>query len=167
MPKIISYTPPWLCRPSPGFHLFSSELSKRSAERGSNQSVNGSKNKKTPVGPVKTIARRGTEIFVVVDNEIRWSDLCMLKGDWEKIEGDKKGSSKIKPTDVGATVGTPVTEPEENGNSYRASKFPSQSPTLTHGSCRFSNILLANRSSSFRCLQMEPFSLFQPRIQST
>lgn len=129
MPKIISYTPSWLSRPSPGFHLFSSNRSadsKRDAERGSNQFVNGSGNKKKLVGHVKTIARRGTEIFVVVDNEIRWSDLGMLKGDWEKREQEKKEPNKRKSTGVGATNGTPVMKAAESGNSYRASKFLSQ-----------------------------------------
>ncbi|MCJ1468524.1 hypothetical protein MMC07_007153 [Pseudocyphellaria aurata] len=108
MPKIISYTPSWLSRPSPGFHLFSSAKNpadnKKSSERLSNQSINGSKPKKTHIGHVKTIARRGTEIFVAVDNEIRWSDLCMLR------EENEKGLRRRKSTGVGTTNGGSATE---------------------------------------------------------
>ena len=42
------------------------------------------------MGHRRTIARRGTEIFVVVDNEIRWSDLCMLKDVWEEAQERSK-----------------------------------------------------------------------------
>lgn len=53
------------------------------------------------MGHRRTIARRGTEIFVVVNNEIRWSDLCMLKDIWEEAqertkngrESDENGES--------------------------------------------------------------------------
>ena len=162
MPKIISYTPSWLSRPSPGFHLFSPHIStdpKRGSDRESHQFANGSKNKRTRVGHVKTVARRGSEIFVVVDNEIRWSDLRMLKHDWE--QGEKERSSKRKPTGVEAANGTPVTEAE----GWRAGNFRSQNPTLAHFSCRFSNIQLVNRSSSFLYLQMEAFSPFRPHTQ--
>lgn len=162
MPKIISHTPSWLSRPSPGFHLFSPHIStepKRGIDRGSHQFANGSKNKRTRVGHVKIIARRGSEIFVVVDNEIRWSDLCMLKRDWE--QGEKECSSKRKPTGVEAANGTPVTE----AGDWRAGNFQSQNPTLAHCSCRFSNIQLVKRFSSFLCLQMEAFSPFRPHIQ--
>lgn len=41
-------------------------------------------------GHRRTIARRGTEIFVVVENEIRWSDLCMLKDAWEETQREQK-----------------------------------------------------------------------------
>lgn len=126
MPKIISYTPSWLSRPSPGFHLFSSTKnpadSKKGSERVSNQSTSGSKIKRTHIGHVKTIARRGTEIFVVVDNEIRWSDLCMLRD-----ENEKNGLRIKKSIGVGAT------EAENTGESYRASEFLSHHSTLAHG----------------------------------
>ncbi|KAL8751922.1 MAG: hypothetical protein Q9184_005899, partial [Pyrenodesmia sp. 2 TL-2023] len=42
-------------------------------------------------GPQRTIACRNTEVFVVVDNEIRWSDLSMLKYDWESSQGPRDG----------------------------------------------------------------------------
>jgi nucleoporin NUP82 len=91
MPKIISYTPPWLSRPSPGYHLFSdtSALQQKIEKR-----ETGAKNANQYVGRRHTIARRGTEIFVVVDNEIRWSDLCLLKDVWEE---DQELKNETKP----------------------------------------------------------------------
>lgn len=91
MPRIISYTPAWLSRPSPGFHLFSnSTLNEQEHARKPSNERNGKRNS-TYVGPKRTIARRGTEVFVVVDNQIRWSDLCMLKDKWdEQQELDKR-----------------------------------------------------------------------------
>ncbi|KAJ4383268.1 hypothetical protein N0V86_001313 [Didymella sp. IMI 355093] len=69
MPKVLSYTPEWLSRPSPGYHLF--------APKQSNGSGAAAKNK--DLGPRRTIATRGSEIFVAVGHEIRWADLVNLK----------------------------------------------------------------------------------------
>ena len=90
MPKVLGYTPSWLSRPSPGFRLFTSpqgkQLSKKINGKDTRRSTNGGSKKEEYVGPSRLIARRGTEIFVVVDNTIRWSDLCMLKDVWEERE---------------------------------------------------------------------------------
>jgi nucleoporin NUP82 len=73
MPKILSYTPAWLSRPSPGSQAFTSSNNTPSRESSS-----------TPFhGPHRLLAYRGTEIFSVVGNEIRWLDLRKLKNDWE------------------------------------------------------------------------------------
>ncbi|KAJ4991452.1 nuclear pore complex protein an-nup82 [Stagonosporopsis vannaccii] len=69
MPKVLSYTPEWLSRPSPGYHLFAPKQS----------NGNGAAAKKKDFGPRKTIATRGSEIFVAVGHEIRWADLVNLK----------------------------------------------------------------------------------------
>ncbi|KAF2850371.1 hypothetical protein T440DRAFT_479432 [Plenodomus tracheiphilus IPT5] len=70
MPKVLSYTPDWLSRPNPGYQLFAPRRS----------SGNGSTAKKnTDIGPRKTIATRGSEVFVAVGNELRWADLVNLK----------------------------------------------------------------------------------------
>ncbi len=117
MPKVLSYTPPWLSRPSPGFQLFSGGTSS-SFDRGAGR---GSRSEKKYSGHRKIIARRGTEIFVVVKNQIRWSDLCMLKDDWvqqQKRERKSKGQ------------GRPISElarqegDELNKGSYRVRVFP-------------------------------------------
>ena len=92
MPKIISYTPAWLSRPSSGFRLFSPSHEKplsdktTCSEKNDKTPKNGRSTKEEYVGTTRTIARRGTEIFVVVGNTIRWSDLCMLKESWEDHE---------------------------------------------------------------------------------
>lgn len=103
MPKVISYTPSWLSRPSPGFRVFSSSQdishSPKASGKFSPLSANGNKTKGEYLGPKRTIARRGTEIFVVVGNQIRWSDLCMLKDDWEEAQELRKSTSKSKKAD--------------------------------------------------------------------
>ena len=55
---------------------------------------NGKNGSDDHTGPRRTIARRGTEIFVVVGNQIRWSDLCMLKDDWEELVIRKKRKAR-------------------------------------------------------------------------
>lgn len=69
MPKVLSYTPDWLSRPHPGYHLFAPKQG----------SANGLTSRKQEPGPRKTIATRGSEIFVAVGHEIRWADLAYLK----------------------------------------------------------------------------------------
>ncbi|KAF2264168.1 hypothetical protein CC78DRAFT_464197 [Lojkania enalia] len=64
MPKVIGYTPPWLTRPFPGYEMFASKATPSAKETASAQ---------------KTIATRGSEIFVAVGREIRWADLAQLK----------------------------------------------------------------------------------------
>ncbi|KAL5118736.1 hypothetical protein ACEQ8H_003413 [Pleosporales sp. CAS-2024a] len=70
MPKVLSYTPPWLARPSPGYQLFAPKQANGSALIPP---------KKKDFGPRKTIATRGSEVFVAVGHEIRWADLVNLK----------------------------------------------------------------------------------------
>jgi nucleoporin NUP82 len=82
MPKVISYTPPWLLRPSPGASLFASTTHKDPA------SLKNPKDAKYD-GPSRTLARRGNEIFTVVDNQIRWSSLTRLKDEWQQRERSK------------------------------------------------------------------------------
>ncbi|KAL2002128.1 hypothetical protein VTN02DRAFT_617 [Thermoascus thermophilus] len=90
MPRVISYTPPWLCRPSPGASFFSSVSPKSPAA----QPENG----KTAEyeGPTRTLAKRGTEVFAVVDNQIRWSDLTRLKDEWQLLSKSKAKDSKVE-----------------------------------------------------------------------
>ncbi|KAF1840152.1 uncharacterized protein K460DRAFT_297081 [Cucurbitaria berberidis CBS 394.84] len=69
MPKVLSYTPDWLSRPNPGYQLFAPKQT----------NGNGVAAKKRDFGPRKTLATRGSEVFVAVGNEIRWADLVNLK----------------------------------------------------------------------------------------
>jgi hypothetical protein len=89
MPKILNYTPPWLARPSPGSKIFShtttngSQTSK-SLRTSQSSSPNGVKPNESYQGPRRLLANRGTEIFTVVDNKIRWADLARVKSDGEE-----------------------------------------------------------------------------------
>lgn len=70
MPRVLSYTPEWLSRPSPGYNLFAPRIAPGALL--------------TPpenLGPRKTIATRNSEVFVAVGHEIRWADLAKLKED--------------------------------------------------------------------------------------
>lgn len=70
MPKVLSYTPDWLSRPSPGYNLFAPKQ------------LNGSSRLDSPKplpGPQRTIATRDSEVFVAVGHELRWADLANLK----------------------------------------------------------------------------------------
>ncbi|KAJ5523351.1 hypothetical protein N7513_012895 [Penicillium frequentans] len=88
MPKVNSYAPAWLCRPSPGASLFTSASDKGPAQI----QENGSKTV-TPNAANRTIAKRGNEVFAVIDNEIRWSDLARLKDQWQQEARQKKSST--------------------------------------------------------------------------
>lgn len=76
MPKVISYTPPWLSRPAPGASIFASSGSKSPEHTPGTKDVVYS-------GPTRIQAKRGNELFTVVDNQIRWSSLTRLKDEWQ------------------------------------------------------------------------------------
>lgn len=78
MPKVTSYAPAWLSRPSLGASVFTRNSARNPVE----DLRNGTK--PTPTSAPRTIAKRGTEVFTVVDNEIRWSDLARLKDQWQQ-----------------------------------------------------------------------------------
>lgn len=86
--RVKAYTPSWLSKPAPGHTLFAASADNL---KSSTHSPFASKKKSRP-GPRRTIARRGTEVFVAVNREIRWGDLVYLKESW--IE--KTGSTHIK-----------------------------------------------------------------------
>ncbi|KAH8696023.1 hypothetical protein BGW36DRAFT_380084 [Talaromyces proteolyticus] len=92
MPKVISHTPPWLCRPSPGASFFTGNPSASVDKKAQNPDAYD--------GPQRTLAQRGTEVFAVVDNQIRWSDLATLKGEWNSQSKLKK---KVSEVDKGAS----------------------------------------------------------------
>ncbi|KXJ97472.1 hypothetical protein Micbo1qcDRAFT_230118 [Microdochium bolleyi] len=76
MVRIKSYTPPWLNKPSIGHQIFAP--SDAEGAKGTSPSKI-----RAPLGPRRTIARRGTEVFVAVGKEIRWADLVYLKERWQ------------------------------------------------------------------------------------
>ncbi|PWY70475.1 nuclear pore complex protein An-Nup82 [Aspergillus heteromorphus CBS 117.55] len=89
MPKVISYTPPWLSRPAPGASVFASSGAKAPESlKGLKESVYS--------GPTRIQAKRGNELFTVVDNQIRWSDLTRLKNEWQHKSKARNGSTDQK-----------------------------------------------------------------------
>lgn len=90
MPKITSYTPAWLSKPNPGHDIFTAP---------STASLNPSSEKNSKSGPRRTIAHRGTEVFIAVGREIRWADLVYLKEAWEDKGQRKKSFGKGKDGD--------------------------------------------------------------------
>ena len=97
MLKVNTYAPAWLCRPSPGADLFTSASTKGSA-----QDLQNGKERVTTSASTRTIAQRGNEVFVVIDNEIRWSNLARLKDQWVSHQQRKgfAGQSKEAESDV-------------------------------------------------------------------
>ncbi|KAE8352978.1 hypothetical protein BDV28DRAFT_117993 [Aspergillus coremiiformis] len=91
MPKVISYTPPWLSRPSPGASLFSSTAPKTS------ESISDKLRQEVDyTGPTRILAKRGNEAFTVVDNQIRWSSLTRLKDEWQQQTKSRNSSPDQK-----------------------------------------------------------------------
>ncbi|PSR78727.1 hypothetical protein BD289DRAFT_376350 [Coniella lustricola] len=88
MARVTAYTPAWLSRPAPGHKLF----------QPSQEDLSASLNPKSKprLGPRRTIARRGTEVFVAVGREIRWGDLVYLKESWNTKAA---ASTRIKKED--------------------------------------------------------------------
>lgn len=81
MPKVLSRQPRWLDYNSPGFDFFQPDNKDKQRENAAQAHREG---------PVRKIAHRGSEIFVAVGNELRWSDLAILKEAGEG-EGSKYG----------------------------------------------------------------------------
>lgn len=93
MPKVVSYTPEWLSKPNPGHALFSNSTLSQIKSVTSNGSDPISKRAAKP-GPRRTIAHRGTQIFVAVGKEIRWADLVYLKDAWQHAKNKTKHNGK-------------------------------------------------------------------------
>lgn len=88
MPGVLKYTPSWLSRPSPGFDFFAPKASTK---------LTGDKSKdESHFGPLKSIAHRGTEVFVAVGNELRWSDLVLLKEKHDEAQDRKNGQEEMR-----------------------------------------------------------------------
>lgn len=90
MPKIKSFAPSWLNEPSPGHKLFAQ------SSDDARLSMTLPYGKKPKPGPRRTIARRGTEVFVAVGKQIRWGDLAYLKESWETNHARASSGARIK-----------------------------------------------------------------------
>lgn len=102
MPKVKSYSAAWLAGNSHGHRLF--EPSSESLRTKSLLPA-GSSRKKNINGPRRTIARRGTEVFVAVGKEIRWGDLAYLKEEYySKQPKGRSQTPRIKREDSSFSV---------------------------------------------------------------
>ncbi|KIV91898.1 hypothetical protein PV10_06388 [Exophiala mesophila] len=97
MPKVIGYTPPWLSRPSPGARIFTDPAPQSPASPSKRSSYLGSPPSTDYQGPRRLLASRGTEVFTVVGNKIRWADLTTVRDNWEDTANSRSGSA-ISPT---------------------------------------------------------------------
>ena len=90
MPKITSFAPSWLNEPSPAHKLFEQP----SDDAGIPAALQYGR--KSRPGPRRTIARRGTEVFVAVGKQIRWGDLAYLRESWETKHARSGSGTRIK-----------------------------------------------------------------------
>lgn len=97
MAKITSYTPPWLSCATAGSDLFKASSNAEGAQR-------------------RTLATRGTELFLATGNEIRWADLGILKQNEQAVFRAFERSTRSN-SDAG--------EPQER-RTYRTLKTPSR-----------------------------------------
>ena len=121
MPKVLEYNPPWISQPSPGFAVFTPKDNSSSESATANgvypAQTNGTGSLEPYMGPKRLLAQRGTETYVVVDNQIRWSDLCMVKEEYEK--GRKSGRRRGKwKTNEGRNGEQAHQYPDRLGNAY-------------------------------------------------
>jgi hypothetical protein len=93
MPKVVSYTPAWLSKPNLGHEIFTA------THTPSSNGLNTTSRRKAKPGPRRTIAYRGTEVFIAVGKEIRWADLVYLKEAGEYKAQKEKGVLKGKARD--------------------------------------------------------------------
>ncbi|KAJ4304041.1 Nucleoporin nup82 [Collariella sp. IMI 366227] len=104
MPKIKSFAPSWLNEPSPGHRLFQPSVDNVKAQ------ASLPYGKKPKPGPRRTIARRGTEVFVAVEKEIRWGDLVTLKESWETTQARSFDGNNTAFEGGYRTIKTPVAD---------------------------------------------------------
>ncbi|KAG8625168.1 hypothetical protein KVT40_006919 [Elsinoe batatas] len=103
MSKVTAHTPAWLSRPSTGFEVF-----QPAGKKSGNALSNGFGKKVDHRGPTRTVVNRGTEVFFVVDNELRWSDMVALK---EAGEAEKEKCSKVLKAPVAGKIQQLVISP--------------------------------------------------------
>jgi nucleoporin NUP82 len=91
MPQVLERDPAWLAAPAPAAKLFKPDSE---AKQPLTQDVSYD-------APLRKVAYRGTEIFVVAGNELRWSDLGMLKDAGEDMDRRYGGGSAFDYEDGG------------------------------------------------------------------
>ncbi|KAH8910028.1 hypothetical protein BR93DRAFT_875890 [Coniochaeta sp. PMI_546] len=93
MLKIKSYVPSWLHEPAPGHKLF---VASTDDARLPDPQLHSSRAK---LGPRRTIARRGAEVFVAVGKQIHWGNLVHLKDSWESKQSKSIFGTRFKKDD--------------------------------------------------------------------
>lgn len=93
MPKVASYTQAFLAKPSTGHDLFTLAATSTGSQNGAPNGGSGWDTKGNP-GARRTIARRGTEVFIAVGKEIRWADLVYLKSAHEDAQSRQSSKGK-------------------------------------------------------------------------
>jgi nucleoporin NUP82 len=126
MPRIKSFAPSWLNEPAPGHKLF--ESSNDDANLSASLSPYG---KKPKPGPRRTIARRGTEVFVAVEKQIRWGDLAYLKESWEAKQARSGAGARIKRESPDAPFGV-YDDDESTGNGHLGELAEAYRVSATH-----------------------------------
>lgn len=84
MPKILARDPAWLARATPSAQLF----------RASGPAAQRAATAQEHEGASRRIAQRGSEVFVAVGNEVRWSELGLLKD-----AGEQSGRQQARDQD--------------------------------------------------------------------
>ena len=92
MPRVLNYTPAWLSRSGPGFGLFADVRDQAIPQK--NGSKNGHAKSDQRIGQRRTVAHRGSEVFVATGNLIRWADLATMKYEWETKELTRSYANK-------------------------------------------------------------------------
>ncbi|EME45042.1 hypothetical protein DOTSEDRAFT_70922 [Dothistroma septosporum NZE10] len=99
MPKILSQQPRWLDHGTPGYDFFQpGRIDKTSSSNA------------TTEGPLRRVAHRGSELFVAVGNEIRWSHLSTLK-DAGEGNAARYGKDESSQRSTHKTLKTPASKP--------------------------------------------------------
>lgn len=114
MPKIKSYAPSWLKEPEPGHKLFAQSDDDEVKLPPSQFRIS---NKAKP-GPRRTIARRGTEVFVAGGKQIRWGNLAHLKRAWDSKQPRAGFGSRSKLDDLSDSFEIYDEEPESRGHNW-------------------------------------------------
>lgn len=110
MPKVKSYSAAWLSKGSQGHRLFEPSADS-SQSRGLTAGV--SSKKKQLLGPRRTIAKRGSEVFVAVGKEIRWADLVAQKDNYaSRPQGGRSGQTpRVKREESAMSITIEEDEP--------------------------------------------------------
>lgn len=158
MPKVKSYSAPWLSNYGPGHRLFEQSAD---ALRAKALSPAASSKRETAPGPRRTIASRGTQVFVAAGKEVRWGDLAYIKDQWS--EGQARGRN--------GSYGGPRIKREDSTLSIEETVEQGNAPGMRVGSTApsplletISNLPVARRLSRHDALKTSASSSSRPTL---